>query len=173
MRVRLHGRYRSISRMEKPVRQIALALAIALTLVGHAGAQTLYQCAAAAGHSYQQTPCPRNVRTLRTIETMPEPPLNPEQRRERAEKAAEDRAESTFLAHMAGTEQVVTARRSTTYAARSGGRSQSRRAMPVDSCSAAREARSRALRTMGLDRTFDRLSALDKTVAEACRNQGD
>ncbi|MDB6163480.1 MAG: hypothetical protein JWL98_912 [Xanthomonadaceae bacterium] len=66
------------------------------------------------------------------------------------------------------TDQVTVTRRGATYASRSS-RSPFRQTSAVDPCNAAKAARASTLQAMGLDRTFDRLSALDRSVAEACR----
>ena len=140
-----------------------IAIVIALLGIGGANAQMLYQCAARAGNIYQQTPCPATTRTVRTMETSPEPPPTPEQLAERAQKLAQDRAESAFLSHQAGTDRLPTTMR--------GVRSLRRGSVvagAVDQCSAAKTRRAHLLRSVGLDRTMELLSRLDDEVADAC-----
>jgi hypothetical protein len=144
---------------------------ILLAIASQADAQTLYICATSAGHSYQQAPCAPTARLLKTIDTQPEPQPTAEQRRERAEKAVEDRAESAFLSRMAGTDGVHANTRS--VLASRNGRRQSTLTQAIDACSQARATRTSTRRAMGLNRTFDALSALDRAVADACNGGHD
>lgn len=86
------------------MRRLALGF-IAVLGIGAASAQTLYQCTSRAGNSYQQAPCAASTRLVRTLETQPDPPPTAEALAARARKTAEDRAESAFLSHAAGTDR--------------------------------------------------------------------
>lgn len=141
-----------------------IAAIIAALCVGTLHAQTLYQCAGKTGNSYQQVPCAASMRLVRTRETAPEPPPTAGQLAQLARKASEDRAESAFLSHLAGTDIPPPAYRSS--GVRSGRGSQ--RNATTDACSVARASRTRTLRMVGLDRTMELLSRLDADVADAC-----
>ena len=148
------------------MRRIALAT-IVLLCISAAQAQTLYECAGSSGNSYQQTPCAKSARLVRSLETVPEPPPSPQQLAERARKAAQDRAESAFLSHLAGTDRV-----SMTYAMRGNrpARRQGASSM-IDRCNRARAHRTRRLAAVGLNRTVDLLRQLDSDVWSACQEQ--
>lgn len=144
------------------MRRIAMAI---LLLAGTAHAQTLYKCVSRDVTSYQQTPCPPMSRTVRSFQTVPEPPPTPAQRAEQRRQAQQDRAESAFLSHLAGTDQPRSRRESR-------GRSSSRMATvakPKDACGYARRNREYTLRVVGLNRGIDLSRRLDDDVAEACR----
>ncbi len=145
------------------MRTIVVLLAIALSCSFAADAQTLYQCAGPDGNSYQQEPCTASRRMVRAIQITPEPTPTPQQLAQRARKAAEDRAESQFLSHLAGTDQLWG------YSTRSG-RSPRRRSgagLP-DPCSRAMTGREHRLALAGLDRNVDLLRRLDADVDIAC-----
>jgi hypothetical protein len=135
-------------------------MVVVLLLAGAADAQTLYKCVSKEMVSYQQTPCPPSARTVRSIQTAPEPPPTATQLAEQRRKAQQDRAESAFLSHLAGTDQPRSARVSPRrIAARDPRKS---------ACDAAKKSREHTLRAVGLDRSLDLLRRLDDEVAEAC-----
>lgn len=149
-----------------------IAIAAALLLASAADAQTLYKCVSGHSTSYQQEPCPRTARMIRSIETVPEPPPTAAQLAEQARKAERDRAESAFLSHLAGTDQMRTAYRSSGHrfsGYRSSGRAWAQRDPQQDGCNAAKATRGNVLRAVGLSRTVDLLRKLDDDVAEACK----
>lgn len=161
-----------------------IAIVAALLLASAANAQTLYKCVSSNNStSYQQARCPRTARLVRTMETTPEPPLTPDQIAEQTRKAQRDREESAFLSHLAGTDQMRSAyrtsrNRSSGYGAaahRSAGGSMSRissRLDPqADGCKAATATRVNVLRAAGLHRTFDLLRQLDADVEESCNKR--
>lgn len=159
---------------------VALLSFITLSHVGSVRAQTLYKCAAANGNIYQQFPCPRSARLVRTMETVPEPPPTAAQLAGQALKAQRDREESAFLSHLAGTDQLRSIPRpgyrsgnmrssrnrfsGEWYSSRTGSQNDSQYA-----CSAAKSRRDKALRSAGLNRTFDLLRQLDTDVSDACK----
>ena len=140
-----------------------MAFVVALfCLGGVARAQTLFHCRAHGVSSYQQSPCPASARMVGSIQTVPEPAPTESRRRARIEQAAQDRAESAFLSHSAGTDDRSTTLRSArTVAIRQPQRS---------ACQDARTAKSAALKALGLNRTYDILQSLDQSVANACRH---
>ena len=140
-----------------------ITLAAALCLAGTAHCQTLYRCAHGGIDSYQQSPCPPSSRTVSATEVAPETPPTDVERRRRRDKAEQDRAESAFLSHQAGTDDTGTVRRSTGYRSTRRGVSSRR-----DGCQAAKDARTAVRSAMGLDRTFELLKRLDDSVREAC-----
>lgn len=146
------------------------ALAMALVLAGAAPAQTLYQCRSNAMTSYQQTPCPHAARTVRTIETTPEAPPTAAQLAAQAWKSRQDRADSAYLSHLAGTDQPLRTRFSATRYGNAWSRSTQgdpRR----DACKAAKASRESMLRAIGLNRTIDLLRRLDDEVGYACQRR--
>lgn len=149
------------------MRRIATAACIAAASMasGALQAQALYICASSTGHSYQQTACGPSSRLVGTLVTTPEPPPTAAALAERASRAQEDRAESAFLSHLAGTDQLLVARRSAT---RHGRPSRARSDHREDACRSARADRTRVLRTVGLGRTIDLLRSLDAAVWTAC-----
>lgn len=145
------------------MRRIAV-VTIALSCVSIGHAQTLYQCAGHDGNSYQQTPCAASVHLVRTLETLPEPPPSREQLEARDRKAAQDRAESAFLSHLAGTDMVSYVRSNRTRSRlTSGGH--------PDRCGRAKTIRAQRLADISLGRTVDLLRRLDADVAAACQNE--
>jgi hypothetical protein len=144
------------------MRRTALTIMLA---AGNLHAQTLYECAGRTGHAYQQTPCTKTMRQVRTMETIPEPAPTPAQRAERAQRLAQDRAESAFLSHLAGTDRGPSG---VNFRNARSGRRETARSEDRDECSAAKASRKRVLRAVGLDRTMELLSRLDAEVAEAC-----
>jgi hypothetical protein len=159
----LRHRYRFASRKEENImRRIAMAM---LLLASTAHAQTLYKCVSKGVTSYQQTPCPLGSWTVRSFQTVPEPPPTPAQRAEQRRQAQQDRVESAFLSHLAGTDQPRSPRVSRD-------RSPSRMATgdkPKGACDSAKRSREHTLRAVGLDRNIDLSRRLDDDVAEACR----
>jgi hypothetical protein len=136
----------------------------ALLLAGAAHAQTLYKCVSSDMTSYQQAPCPPSARTVRSIQTVPEPPPTAAQRAEQRRKAQQDRAESAFLSHLAGTDQ----QRSTGASAYRPASRLATRGKRTSTCDVAKRSREHRLRTVGLNRNLDLLRRLDDDVAEAC-----
>jgi len=148
------------------MRRIAIATCIAATFqLGAADAQTLYKCASRTGNSYQQSPCAAASRLVESMVTMPEPGPSAAQLAERARKAEEDRAESAYLSHLAGTDQIAMSYRTPRYA-----RSTARvgRGSRNDDCRLARATRKATLQAVGLNRTYDLLRRLDDEVSKAC-----
>jgi hypothetical protein len=135
---------------------------VLLCLTGLAHAQTLYQCRAHGISSYQQSPCPETSRTVNSFETIPEPAPTESQRRARVEQAEQDRAESAFLSHSAGTDRGPANARNPTR------RPASRRPTQRSACQEARTTRSASLKAVGLNRTYDMLHNLDQSVYDAC-----
>ena len=135
---------------------------VLLCLGGMARAQTLYHCRAHGVSSYHQSPCPASARMVDSIQTVPEPAPTESQRRARIEQAAQDRAESAFLSHSAGTDYRPTTPRST--------RNLAGHPLRRNACQDARTAKSAALKALGLNRTYDILQSLDQSVANACRH---
>ena len=142
-----------------------IAMVVMLLLAGAGHGQTLYKCVSRDLTSYQQTPCPLSARTISSIQTVPEPPPTPAQRAERRLKAHEDRAESAFLSHLAGTDEPP-------FIGASAYRRASRvatRGKQTSACNTAKKSRERTLRAVGLNRNLDLLRRLDDNVAEACQ----
>lgn len=166
------------------MRRIAVVMVLLIiTTLSHvetARGQMLYKCVSANGTSYQQIPCPRSARLVHSIETVPELPPTAAQLAEQALKAQRDREESAFLSRRAGTDQVRSSYRPGYHSTnarstrnRSKGERYSSRARPQsnteDACAAAKIRRDNALRSAGLNRTFDLLRQLDAAVSDACK----
>ncbi|WP_159015842.1 hypothetical protein [Cognatiluteimonas profundi] len=143
-----------------------ITLAVALCLAGTAHCQTLYRCVHGGIDSYQQSPCPPSSRTVSATEVAPEAPPTDVERRRRLDKAEQDRAESAFLSHQAGTDQASVSRRSASH--RLPRRQTSGRSRDGDSCEAARIASNAARKALGLGRTYNDLQRLDESVRAAC-----
>jgi hypothetical protein len=108
----------------------------------------LYRCVAVNGAvSYQDAPCASGSALSRTIQV------------EAEDAPDEGPRKSGKAAKTAKTGKINAAPR-----AKSDARSRQRA-----SCAKAREARDVALERMGLNRTFEQLSALDRRVGEACK----
>lgn len=137
-------------------------VAMLLCVTGAGNAQTLYHCRAHGISSYQQSPCPASTRMVSSIETIPEPAPTESQRRARIEQADQDRAESAFLSHSAGTDRASAITRIPTR--RLASRSPTQRS----ACQEARATRSASLKAVGLNRTYDMLHNLDQSVYDAC-----
>lgn len=149
------------------MRWIAIAVCVAASCqIGAARGQTLYECASRAGHSYQQSPCPPSARTVRSMATVPEPPPSAAQLAARARKAEQDRAESEFLSHLAGTDIVPTSYRRNPRI-RSSARNV-RKSPQDDGCRLAKANRKTTLQAVGLSRNYDLLQRLDDEVRTAC-----
>ena len=136
---------------------------VLLCLAGGAPAQTLYHCRTHGVSSYQQSPCPASSRMVSSMQTIPEPVPTESQRRMRAEQAVQDRAESAFLSHSAGTDAGTANGSKRAHAA-------THRLPQRSACQDARATRTAALEVVGLKRTYDMLQRLDQTVADACRH---
>jgi len=148
------------------MRRIATAACIAAAFqLGAADAQMLYKCASRTGNSYQQSPCAPSSRLVESMVTVPEPRPSAAQLAEHARKAEQDRAESAFLSHLAGTDQIPMPHRSPRYA-----RSTTRvaRSSRNDDCQVAKATRKATLQAVGLGRTYDLLRRLDDDVSKAC-----
>jgi len=148
------------------MRRIAFPCAVALLLASGADAKTLYKCVSRNGVSYQQTPCPAAARTVRTIETTPEPSPTPAELAALDRKARQDRAESAFLSHLAGTDRLATVQRG--YAPKNLRRRADNQSRNESACQSAKATRERTLRRVGLDRTIDLLRRLDDHAEQAC-----
>ena len=166
------------------MRRIAVVVALfsisTLSHVDTVRAQTLYKCVSTNGTSYQQIPCPRSARLVRTMETVPDAPPTVAQLAEQAMKAQRDREESAFLSRLAGTDQVQSGYRSGYRSAnarssghRFAGERYSSNTRPQrdaqDACAEAKRSRDNAIRSAGLNRTFDLLRQLDVSVSDACK----
>ncbi|WP_166207226.1 hypothetical protein [Cognatiluteimonas telluris] len=155
------------------MRRIAMAACILVAACGTGAlqAQALYICATSTGNSYQQIPCSAPARLVGTLLTSPEPQPTAEMLARRMKQAEQDRAESAFLAHQAGTDGTglrpvrgahrSSAARSRWYAARAGSR-------VADACGTARNDRKRVLQEVGLGRTLELMRRLDAAVWAAC-----
>lgn len=142
----------------------AACLAAAFQITG-SQAQTLYKCASRAGNSYQQSPCAASSRMVESMVTVPEPPPSAAQTAQRLRKAEQDRAESAFLSHLAGTDQMASTSRAPRYERSSG---VARRATRSDECKLAKATRKATLQAVGLSRTYELLRRLDEDVSNAC-----
>jgi hypothetical protein len=98
------------------------------------------------------------------LDVTPDPPMSAAQHADRAVRLEQDRIESAFLSHMAGTDRMDGIQSSSRRRTPRG----SRTARVLDRCSAAKEKRETVLRSVGLARTFDLLRKLDGDVAAAC-----
>ena len=148
------------------MRQIAFAGAVVLLFASAADAKTLYKCMSRVGVSYQQTPCLPAARTVLTIETAPEPAPTAAELTQRDRKARQDRAESEFLSHLAGTDRLATVQRGSApknLRQHAGSRSRNDTA-----CQAAKVNREHTLQRVGLDRNIDLLRRLDNDVEQSC-----
>lgn len=143
-----------------------ITLAAALCLAGTAHCQMLYRCAHAGIDSYQQSPCPPGSRMVSAFPASPEPPPTDAERRLRVERAEQDRAESAFLSHQAGTDLASVRQRSA--ASYRSPRRRTSAANHGDTCRVAKEARAAARQALGLSRTYDALRRLDEGVRSAC-----
>ena len=150
------------------MRRIATAACMfAAFQFGAADAQTLYKCASRTGNSYQQSPCAASSRLVESMVTVPEPRPTAAQLAEHARKAEQDRAESAFLSHLAGTDQIPMPYRAPRYASRSTARGR-RSSHDGDRCRLAKATRKTTMQAVGLGRTYDLLRRLDAEVSEAC-----
>jgi len=148
------------------MRRIVIAACVAAVFQsGVTHAQTLYKCASPTGHSYQQSPCAGASRTLDTLITVPEAPPSAAQLVQRARKAEQDRAESAFLSHVAGTDQMPSSYRGSRYARPAA---RIARNPHEDGCQLAKATRRSTLEAVGFKRTFDLLRRLDDEVRTAC-----
>ena len=153
------------------MRRIVTAACMAAAFqLGAAHAQTLYKCTSRAGNSYQQTPCAAPSRMLESMVTAPEPAPSAAQLAERFRKAEQDRVESAFLSHLAGTDRSSIPARGGRYV-RSPSRV-ARRDSSGDACRLAKATRKATLQAVGLGRTYDLLRTLDEAVATACTGGG-
>lgn len=146
-------------------RIVAIACIAAAFQPAAANAQTLYKCASRTGNSYQQSPCAPSTRTVESMVTAPEPPPSAAELAQRQRKAEQDRAESAFLSHLAGTDQMPMSYRTGRYP---GSRRVTRRDSRNDDCKLAKAARKAALQSVGMSRTYDLLRRLDEQVSTAC-----
>jgi len=146
-------------------RIVVIACIAAAFQPGTANAQTLYKCASRTGNSYQQAPCAASSRTIESMDIAPEPPPSAAQLAQRQRKAEQDRAESAFLSHLAGTDQLPASYRPAHYAASPR---VTRSRMSNDACKGAKAARKSTLQAVGLSRTYDLLRRLDEEVSTAC-----
>lgn len=133
---------------------------MALLLASSLHAQTLYKCVSkSGGTSFQQQPCPAKSRVARTIYTQPVPPMTAVQLRQLKRKKQQDRAESAYLSHLAGTDVAPAPLRwsNSTYSETRASR-----------CAAAKAFRDQQERQLGLKRNYDILRALQQPVNAAC-----
>jgi len=147
-------------------RSVAVTCIAAVFQLGAAQSQTLYKCASRTGNSYQQSPCGASSRMLESMVTVPEPPPSAAQLAEQARKAEQDRAESAFLSHLAGTDQLSMPYRASRY--RRASSAPARRDAHGDDCGLAKATRKSTLQAVGSSRTYELLRRLDDEVAKAC-----
>lgn len=135
-----------------------LGLLVVVTAAPMAGAQTIYTCVDAKGHkTFQNSPCPVGTRVdrARDYDEVPvDPRLEAQTRQTQREMDARNRAASQG----AVTTQVFVAPRG------EDARDRQRRL-----CAEARAYRERELERVGLRRTYDLLSRLDRMVFDACK----
>ena len=133
-------------------------LVVALSAAPLAGAQTIYTCVDAKGHkTFQNAPCPVGTRVDRARdydEAPVDPRLAAQTRQTQREMDARNRAANQEVV----TTQVVVAPRG------EDARDRQRRL-----CAEARAYRERELERVGLRRTYDLLSRLDRMVFDACK----
>ncbi len=131
----------------RPARCPVVIVLLLLTAAAPAAATAVHKCRLVDGRIvYQSAGCAPGERTLATWEAIADPP---------ATQAPQPRVASTRGPARAR----APARR------RSAAASESR----VDSCSAAKERRDAIERRVGLSRTYELLSALQREVYDACR----
>lgn len=133
----------------RPVGPLVAALILALACP-ESRAQSVQKCEDRAGRvRYQSAPCGRGERTLETWEAVPDPePV----RRMAATVEREPRASRS------GSRRARRPRARAHVAERS-----------FDSCSEAKAYRDAVERRVGLDRTYELLSALSRQVYDACK----
>lgn len=120
-----------------------------------AAAQAVYKCEGADGVAvYQSAPCQDGQQSVRTWDASPYT-LTPERKRELEQRRAR--------AAQAQTRSRGGARRSGSRSGMSNAEARKRR------CDAAKEWRRRELEALGLDRTFEDLSRIDRRVRQQCR----
>ena len=139
-----------------PLRLLGLSALVAIAPL--ASAQTIYTCVDAKGHkTFQNSPCPVGTRIDRARdydEAPVDPRLEAQTRQTQREMDARNRAASQD----AVTSQVVVTPRG------EDARDRQRRL-----CAEARAYRERELERVGLRRTYDLLSRLDRMVFDACK----
>lgn len=135
-----------------------LGLLAVLVAAPLASAQTIYTCVDAKGHkTFQNSPCPAGMRIDRARdydEAPVDPRLEAQTRQTQREMDARNRAANQDTV----TTQVVVAPRG------EDARDRQRRR-----CAEARAYRERELERVGLRRTYDLLSRLDRMVFDACK----
>lgn len=133
-------------------------LVIVLSAPALAAAQTIYTCVDAKGHkTFQNSPCPAGTRIDRARdydEAPVDPRLAAQTRQTQREMDARNRAASQDAVNT----RVVVAPRG------EDARDRQRRL-----CAEARAYRERELERVGLRRTYDLLSRLDRMVFDACK----
>lgn len=128
---------------------VATALMAGLACSTQAATVTVHKCRTVAGNVlYQSTPCPPGERTVAVWDAPPDPPM--------------PAATRTRLADPLRTSSQ---RRS----ARGRQRARSVDVAAVDGCAAAKARRDEIERRVGLARTYELLSALNREVFDACR----
>jgi hypothetical protein len=150
---------------------MAACILVAASGTGALQAQALYICVSSTGNSYQQVPCGPSARLVRSLVTSPEPPPTAAMLAQRSQKAEQDRAESAFLAHRAGTDRIsLQAQSGARFPSIPRARRYAVRNDPeaADGCRTARADRKRVLQEVGLARTIELMRRLDATVWEAC-----
>lgn len=121
-------------------------------------AQTIYTCVDAKGHkTYQNSPCPVGTRIDRARD-YDEAPVDPRLEAQTRQTQREMDARTRAANQGAVTTQVVVAPRG------EDARDRQRRL-----CAEARAYRERELERVGLRRTYDLLSRLDRMVFDACK----
>lgn len=132
------------------MRYVAIvAVSAALSVAAQAATVTVHKCRTVAGNVlYQSTPCAPGERTLAAWDAPPDPPVP---------RASKPRS----MESRSGAERRSRARVS--YRARE------RAVASVDACAAAKARRDEIERRVGLARTYELLSALNREVFDACR----
>lgn len=131
------------------------ACVLLLTMPATAAAQTLYKCEAAGGGGapvYQSEPCAAGQEASRTWEASSFR-ISPERRQQLESRRAR---------------QAQARSRTPAVAGRGSARGQNSAVERKRRCEAAREWRRRQLAALGLDRTYEDLSRIDRHVREQC-----
>ncbi|NUO74616.1 MAG: DUF4124 domain-containing protein [Lysobacter sp.] len=131
--------------------------ALAFLLPTATQASHLYKCVAPNGAvSYQSATCATGT-AARVWEATPQPPPDAAERSKHWEAQRRGRADSRYLSRLAGTDRPGRARASVIRLG--AGRD----------CDAARTRRERKLATVGMERDYELVSALNDAVFDACK----
>ncbi|HZH44203.1 MAG TPA: DUF4124 domain-containing protein [Lysobacter sp.] len=121
-----------------------------LAAAGVCQAGEVYRCVGKGGRvSLQSEPCPADSRVDRITSYVPDPEPSPQERLRRIEQEMEQRRQVEH--RRAAVARRIPAR------------------PPPSACELAKAERESVLKAVGLRRTFDLLSALDRKVYDACK----